>query len=391
MKAGDTTHFTLKKGEEDADDDFTFEVAIDSIREKPFPLKIHVLSGFLGSGKTTAIVEACRLLKAQNIPVTIIANDQGERLVDGDYFAHLGISSGQVINGCFCCNYNDLDKTIQRLSAHRKSENIPEGTPVLFAESVGSCTDLVATVLKPLLLQHPEWIPTLTVFAEARLLQMLLDHNKQSIFDDSVRYIYFKQLQEAQIIVVSKTDLITDKAALYSLIQAHYGEKTILYQNSFQQEDIARWLTTLDNIPFAATLPSLDIDYNRYGAGEAKLAWLDQELDIHSPSNKAQAAAMALIQKLSTADYPIGHLKFLLDGKIKLSFTTTASTDTHYPESAPTATLLINARIQTNPDHLSWMVTDAIASIQKEYDCTILTINEHCFQPGFPKPTHRIA
>jgi CobW/HypB/UreG, nucleotide-binding domain len=391
LKAGDSKQITLKKGEEGADDDFFFEVVIDSIRETPFPLKIHLLSGFLGSGKTTAIIQACRLLKNQNTPIAVITNDQGTRLVDGDLFTHLGIPSGQVTNGCFCCNYNDLDKTIHRLSGQRQNGNIHNSPAVLFAESVGSCTDLIATVLKPLLQQHPEWQPTISVFADARLLQSLLDENTASAFDSSVRYIYFKQLEEAQVIVVSKTDLLADKTALQGLMQDRYGEKNILYQNSFEQEDIAHWLTMLDNTHFSTALPSLNIDYNLYGAGEAKLAWLDQELEIQCPSNKAQTAAMALMQRLSSLDYPIGHLKFLLDGKTKLSFTATGSTDDHHPEPAPSATLLINARVQTEPISLSNLVAADITAVEKEYDCTIRTISKHSFQPGFPKPTHRIA
>ena len=391
LKAGDTKQITLKKGEEGADDDFFFEVVINSIRETPFPLKIHLLSGFLGSGKTTAIIQACRFLKNQNIPVAVITNDQGARLVDSDLFTHLGIPSGQVTNGCFCCNYNDLDQSIHRLSGQRQNGNIHSSPAVLFAESVGSCTDLIATVLKPLVQQHPEWQPTVSVFADARLLQSLLDDSTAPAFDRSVRYIYFKQLEEAQVIVVSKTDLLADKAPLQDLMQKRYGEKTILYQNSFEQEDIAHWLTTLDNTPFSAALPSLNIDYDLYGAGEAKLAWLDHELEIQCPSNKAQATAMALMQRLSTVDCPIGHLKFLLDGKTKLSFTATGTTDDHHPDPFPSATLLINARVQTEPANLSNLIDNTIDAIEKEYQCTIRTISKRCFQPGFPKPTHRIS
>ena len=391
LKAGDSKQLTLKKGEEGADDDFFFEVVIDSIRETPFPLTIHLLSGFLGSGKTTAIIQACRLLKNQNIPVAVITNDQGARLVDGDLFTHLGIPSGQVTNGCFCCNYKNLDQTIQRLSVQRQNGNAHNNPTVLFAESVGSCTDLIATVLKPLLQQHPEWQPTVTVFADASLLQSLLDDSTVSTFDSSVRYIYFKQLEEAQVIVISKTDLLTDKATIRGLMQERYGEKIILYQNSFEQEDIAHWLTTLDNTRFTSALPSLNIDYDLYGAGEAKLAWLDQELEIQCPSNKAQAAAMALMQRLSSVDCPVGHLKLLLDGKTKLSFTATGATDSYDPEPARSATLLINARVQTEPAGLSNLVANAITAIEKEYDCTIRTISKRCFQPGFPKPTHRIS
>ena len=102
-------------------------------------MKIHLLSGFLGSGKTTAIQQAARSLIEQGIKTGVVTNDQGTKLVDGGLFKSLDIPNREVVNGCFCCNYNDLDASITSLVE-------ASGTEVVFAESVGSCTDIVATV-----------------------------------------------------------------------------------------------------------------------------------------------------------------------------------------------------------------------------------------------------
>jgi Ni2+-binding GTPase involved in maturation of urease and hydrogenase len=379
LKPGEAKTIVLKKGDEDADDDFTFDVIIDQVRETPLPMTIHLLSGFLGSGKTTAIEQACRLLQKKNIPVAVITNDQGAQLVDGGLFTQLGIPSREVINGCFCCNYGDLDTHIRSLVRSAQPA-------VVFAESVGSCTDLVATVLKPLLQQHPEWRPTVSVFADARLLT-----DDPLAFDPAVRYIYWKQLEEAQVIVITKIDLLKNKIPLQQKMQTLYPGKTILYHNSFDEADINHWLSILDSIP-ATNLPSLEIDYDLYGAGEAKLAWLDQQLEIHSPTENAGAAAIALFQQLSTIPYPIGHLKCLIDKKTKLSFTATGSTDRPFiPQPAPNASLLINARVLTEPAILSNFMAEGIKNIEDAYACTIHSIRESCFQPGYPRPAHRIG
>ena len=378
LAAGEHRNILLNKGEEDADDDFTFEVFIVDVRDiPPPPPTIHLLSGFLGSGKTTAISQACRHLAEKGIPTAVITNDQGEHHVDGDFFTHLGIPSDQVTNGCFCCNYYDLDAAIRLLSRQRPA--------VIFAESVGSCTDLIATVLKPLLRQHPDWRITATTFADANFLNTAAPG-----FDDTVNYIYHKQLEEAQIIVVSKSDL-ADTTQLQAQLQTRYPGKTILFQNSFDDEHIARWLQTLETTAFTQDLPSLDIEYDTYGAGEAKLAWLDQQLEIESPSNRAQNAALSLIHRLSRAPHPIGHLKFLLDGRTKISITATGATDHTEPLPAEKSTLLINARVQTEPAILSRLIADTIRATEKEHDCTIRINTESCFQPGYPRPTHRIA
>ena len=390
LEPGQTKKVFLKKGDENADDDFTFEIVIGAVRQA---MKIHLLSGFLGSGKTTAISQACQLLAKNGIPSTVISNDQGDQLVDGAYIQSLGIPGRQVANGCFCCNYNDLDRCIASLTKHDQPGN--DRPAILFAESVGSCTDLVATVLKPLSRQYPGWRPTVSVFADAMLLPEVLEG--RSPFDPTVTYIYLKQLEEAQIIVVSKTD---NKTPVQRLLAERYPGKTILYQNSYNRDHIQKWLQTLEQLsPASATLPSLNIDYDRYGAGEAQLAWLDQQLEIESPSQNAQSAAMTLVTRLSQTDHPIGHLKCLIDNTVKISFTSTGTTDVtstgfagHIPiKPAASTRLLINARVQTSPVELEALMAAAIRATEKEHHCTIRTLTASCFQPGFPRPTHRLA
>ncbi len=107
-------------------------------------MKIHLVGGFLGSGKTTAIANSCKILSDRGIITSVITNDQGRYLVDSRFIRQSDIPYAEVTGGCFCCNYNELDTQISNLrNTHNPS--------VIFAEFVGSCTDLVATVLKPLI------------------------------------------------------------------------------------------------------------------------------------------------------------------------------------------------------------------------------------------------
>lgn len=354
-------------------------------------MKIHLLSGFLGSGKTTAIQHACNELIKKQKKVGVITNDQGISLVDGDFFEHLNIPNRQVVNGCFCCNYNDLDNSIQSLI----EANQPD---IIFAESVGSCTDIVATVLKPLFHYRPETQVTFSTFADVRLLKILLEENS-SAFDESVRYIYFKQLEEAGIIVISKIDLIDNESLqeIKQLVEKKYGDKILLYQNSFDEKNIQQWLHVLENKPFA-TPSSLSIDYDIYGEGEAKLAWHDQQLEVHSTNYNAIQAATDLMkmisQKIHLNKYPIGHLKFLLNGEKKISFTYAAQEEllnTIENKKNNTATLLINARVQTSPERLSHIISEAIKETEIKFNCKIAVSSIASFQPGFPNPTHRIT
>jgi len=367
-------------------------------------MKINLVSGFLGSGKTTAIEHACRELLAAGIRVGVIVNDQGERLVDGEFFESLGIPNRQVTNGCFCCNYNHLDDTIQSLLEAVRPE-------VIFAEAVGSCTDMVATVMKPLQEYGGDITVTMSVLTDVRVLYMQLRHNTL-LFDERVSYIYYKQLEEAGIIVVNKIDLIDggQLEELRGVMGRRYPDKVILYQDSVAAGGVSQWMAAVGAFPVAGAsvgvfspvgiLPSLEIDYGIYGAGEALLAWLDQELVIYDPGERAVEVAVALTRRIDErireCGYPIGHLKFLVDGKTKISYTVlseaaagTGAVDAAAAARMESVALLINARVQAEPEVLSRLVAEVVSEVEIGYRCKILTKKTASFQPGFPRPTYR--
>jgi G3E family GTPase len=64
-------------------------------------IKVDVVSGFLGSGKTTLIKS---LLKAyENEKVVLIENEFGEIGIDGDIIEREGFQVFEISSGCICC------------------------------------------------------------------------------------------------------------------------------------------------------------------------------------------------------------------------------------------------------------------------------------------------
>ncbi len=370
-------------------------VHVTAIRTTNIYMKIHLLTGFLGSGKTTAIQHASRVLFRNGIGTGVITNDQGLKLVDGDFFNSQNIPARQVINGCFCCRYGDLEKHIEALIRMNNTE-------VIFAEAVGSCTDIVATVLKPLLQFRPDAQTTVSTFTDIRLLRMILTDTMNS-FDESVNYIYKKQLEEAGIIIVNKIDLVTEEELqkVKQLVGEKYSDRIILYQNSLNEESINTWVLALDNYP-ANRMKSLNIDYDIYAEGEAKLAWFDQELEVYTTENNSLTVIGALInsiyKKVTDRRFPIGHLKFLVNGTKKISFTSGMEQEASLSIPAigtngtllkNPATLLVNLRVQTSPVQVEELVREAITESEMHYNCKIIVISLNSFQPGYPKPVHR--
>ena len=94
-------------------------------------------------GKTTTIARLARMFQVQGKKVGIVTNDQATDLVDTHSLRSQGFNVGEVAGACFCCNFNELTATVDRLGAASRPD-------IVLSEPVGSCTDLVATVVRPL-------------------------------------------------------------------------------------------------------------------------------------------------------------------------------------------------------------------------------------------------
>jgi G3E family GTPase len=355
-------------------------------------MKLYLTGGFLGSGKTTAIYNACLELIDEGIKPAVITNDQGNELVDTQFIRCGKMPALEVPGGCFCCNYKQLDQHIETLQQTHHPE-------IIFAESVGSCTDLVATVVKPFLQSHPQIEVVLSVFSDACVLSAMIKGSH--LFVESVKYIYKKQLEEADVLVVNKTDLLTapDLEEINVVLKKEYPNKKVIYQNSLERGSIQNWLSTLKAFQ-PKKRKSLDLDYHIYGSGEAELAWLDAQIEIYTTEHDAVSCAVSLINKIylqiNNLQLSIGHLKFLIDDGVhqkKISFTSINQSILKYELiefRSSMIKVLINARVQSTSVLLEKIVTDAIRELKLQTDCGLIENKMTAFKPGYPKPAYRI-
>ncbi|MGH2643375.1 MAG: GTP-binding protein, partial [Chitinophagaceae bacterium] len=265
----------------------------------------------------------------------------------------------------------------------------------------GSCTDIIATVIKPLQKFHPELKIILSVFADATILLNMAE-DIPFCFDDDVNYIYEKQLEEADLLVINKKDLLDDLQlqSLKKKVNKAFSHKKTVFQNSLKENDIEQWLNMLDNFDSNMDRNSLEINYDKYGAGEAKLAWLDDEVKIISETGDANELAVRLIncmyEKIQQKNHPIGHLKFFIKAggrQRKISFTSLLDPKLKQTPSfirLEELDLLINARIQTDPERLKAIFSAAIKEVSRKDGDKIISKSLSVFQPGYPKPEHRI-
>src|SRR5207249_9610513 len=174
-------------------------------KASPEPARYIMIGGFLGAGKTTCVAKLAKHLSEQGLRVGLITNDQGSELVDTAMLRSRGFATEEIPGGCFCCRFNSLVEAADRLTAATRPD-------VFIAEPVGSCTDLVATVTYPLRRLYGEnfTVAPVSALADPIRAMRVFGLEKGGYFSQKVLYIYKKQLEEADLIVLSKCDLVDE-------------------------------------------------------------------------------------------------------------------------------------------------------------------------------------
>jgi Ni2+-binding GTPase involved in maturation of urease and hydrogenase len=366
-------------------------------------MTVNLVGGFLGSGKTTAIIGAARLLASRGVTVGVVTNDQGSSLVDTELVRSSGLSVSEVTGGCFCCNFPDFQKMIETMERGSDAGSGPRShAGVIFAEPVGSCADLVATVLKPLAASRGSLaeVGRLSVFTDIRLIRQRL-FGRALPFSDDVLYIFDSQIEEAEVLVLNKSDLLPAQAATEVMEKARerYPGKTVRLQSSFRQGELEGWVDILSARGVAAGRKTVPVDYDRYANGEMSLAWYDAFIVIDLPAEIGREVAERLMDALRSATQrrgrPLGHVKIFVRHEAG-AFKTSIWNEKDDPEGLRLVAgshleVTINARTEDSAEGLRSAIREAVSLALSEKGVSWKVTNEESFHPSRPRPFLRMA
>ena len=364
------------------------------------PARYFMIGGFLGAGKTTAVAALAHRLSAKGHRVGLITNDQGSHLVDTAMLRARGFATEEISGGCFCCRFNSLVDAATRLDTRTRPD-------AFVAEPVGSCTDLVATVTYPLRRIYGDRfrIAPLSVLIDPVRAEQVFGLTPARKFSDKVLYIWRKQAEEADLLILAKVDLLDParRERIEARLRAEFPGKELLGVSARTGEGMDAWFDLLESGTQTGR-PVMAVDYDLYAEGEALLGWLNATVGVTSasafdPNVLLRGVAASICQQLGSAE--IAHLKITFtpdEGLGDIAAVSLVRSD-FIPElslvldgPAMSGQLIVNVRAEAEPDQLRTAVESTVAvlgTIQNGVRGNL----EHAeqFRPGRPTPTHRDA
>lgn len=368
----------------------------------PTRARYVMIGGFLGAGKTTCVARLAQKLTVQGLKVGLITNDQGSELVDTAMLRAHGFATEEIAGGCFCCRFSSLVDAANKLTASSRPD-------VFIAEPVGSCTDLVATVTYPLRRMYGDnfAVAPLSVLVDPVRAQRIFGLAEGGKFSEKVLYIYRKQLEEANLIVINKRELLGGGLLpqLIAKLAAEFPQAEILAVSARYGLGLEAWFDRLAS----AEQPggeAMAVDYTIYADGEALLGWVNCTVALEAASafdgNAVLKSLASRVQALLNSQRTeVAHLKMTLspnEGLGDIAVINLVRND-FVPElslqlsgTLRSGQLIINCRAEAAPEMLHTTVNGAIAEAGAQFPGLTFRLehSEH-FCPGKPQPTHRLA
>lgn len=361
------------------------------------PTRFVMIGGFLGAGKTTTIARLARHYQDQGLKVGIVTNDQAPDLVDTNSLRSQGFDVGEVAGSCFCCNFNALTDTVKRLGASQRPD-------VVLAEPVGSCTDLVATVVRPLVqvYEEPVEVAPYGVILKPSHGGRILRNEPNAGFSAKAAYIFRKQLEEADFLIVNRIDELSRAEVddLVALLEDQYPGRPVLRMSARSGNGFPALCEVLDQRGSFGTRV-MDLDYDIYAEGEAELGWLNSSMVVRATEPFALDVLLTdVIARLQKSLREIGaetaHLKTIGLGDGFYGVANLVSSDSAPELSLPSnsrvceANVVVNARVATDPEVLKQHVEQAVSACCATFGAKADSMQSQSFRPGRPVPTHRI-
>ena len=157
--------------------------------------KIDIVSGFLGAGKTTFIKRVLEIVK--NEKTVLIENEFGEVGIDGGFLEDSGIEIKEMKSGCICCSLvGDFTSSLKEILEKYEPQRV-----IIEPSGVGKLSDVMKAV---------ELVESKLNIEPGKSVTVV-DACKCKMYAKNFGEFFNNQIQYADIIVLSRTDIADEK------------------------------------------------------------------------------------------------------------------------------------------------------------------------------------
>ena len=196
-------------------------------------VKIDIISGFLGAGKTTLIK---KLLKEafEGEQVVLIENEFGEIGIDGGFLKDAGIEIREMNSGCICCSLvGDFGASLKEVVEKYHPDRI-----LIEPSGVGKLSDVIKAV-QGVEEEVDIQLNSYTTVVDAKKCKMYM-RNFGEFFDNQVQY--------AGAIIMSRTDIVDEKKAMESMeLLRSINEKAAIITTPIEKLDGKKILEVMEH------------------------------------------------------------------------------------------------------------------------------------------------
>ena len=217
-------------------------------------------------------------------------------------------------------------------------------------------------------------------------------------------YIFLKQIEEADVVAINKIDKLTtqQQEMLRDQVARQHPNKEIVLVSGTRGDGFDTLINLLEK-PRPDSGPMMEVDYEKYAAGEAELGWLNATYEVSAQHDgiTMNDVIVTLLQKIRASLFKSGaepaHLKVLCQAGEQFGVANLVGSDVDVELSVASdanvsnAELIVNARAAVAPDQLESAVQDSIAGLGREKGLNFTQQKLQRFSPSPPVPTHRFA
>lgn len=350
--------------------------------------KYMVTSGFLGAGKTTAMISFVRNINARGLGRgAVLANDLGaSNIVDAEFTAAAGVLTLPISGNCICYQHENLVDKLHQLEA--------AGADVIFSDIPGcgiGALDNVYLQLEEKETGEFDLMPFMCIVDPERI-KMIMPEQADINLPEEMKFLLDAQMAEADLIVLNKIDTISEERAneILNFIKSTYPETMVMKMSAMMGTGVSEVVDYILSNKAVAVHKEIGYGSEDFVEAENTMSWfntrvyMQQREDKNLDFNKVIDGIFEGIREgLKTHNCNVPHLKmFAADSQEELTDFFKASMigvdydviyDCRLDREYSALSLIINARCAADAELMAEIVNDAVDAISVKYNMKVRT------------------